>query len=67
MPVLEEVQIRDFFIGSLINSAVDVFYWQPVSFLWNNQHALLVECYLYNGIIFQIIRVMGGVGGGEEE
>ena len=32
MPVLEEVQIRDFFIGSLINSTVGVFYWQPVSF-----------------------------------
>ena len=33
MPVLEEVQIRDFFyIDSLINSAVGVFYWQPVSF-----------------------------------
>ena len=59
MLVLEEVQIRDFFIGSLINSDVGVFYWQPVSFLWNNQHVLLVECYLYNGIIFQIIRVMG--------
>ena len=59
MSVLEEVQIRDFFIGSLINSDVGVFYWQPVSFLWNNQHVLLVERYLYNGIIFQIIRVMG--------